>query len=155
MNRRNLSASGLLDALQVGVLLTDSRGPPMRANAAAQRPLGCQADGSSASEQVVALAREAQRTGTAYQQELGLGQAVVQIRAVPIEDGALLELDDGSLARRAQHATQRPRPSWGRCTWEQIRGLAPSYNRHARRKTGEGGAGAHRSHPLLRKGLAS
>ena len=47
MNRRNLMAAELLDALHVGVLLTDSRGRPMRANAAAQRLLGCQADAST------------------------------------------------------------------------------------------------------------
>jgi two-component system response regulator RegX3 len=104
LNRRNLVASELLDALHVGVLLTDSRGRPMRANAAAQRLLGCQADGSAASEQVLALAGEAQGTGTACEQELVLGQTALRVRAAPLEGGALLELDDVSLARRVQHA---------------------------------------------------
>jgi two-component system, OmpR family, response regulator RegX3 len=104
VNRRNPVALGLLDALHVGVLLTDSRGRPMRANAAAQRLLGCQADGSAAAEQVLELAGEAKRTGTACEQEVVIGQTVVRVRAAPIEGGALLELDDVSLARRVQHA---------------------------------------------------
>jgi two-component system, OmpR family, response regulator RegX3 len=104
VNRRNPVASELLDALHVGVLLTDSRGRPMRANAAAQRLLGCQTDGSAASEQVLALAGEAQRTGTVCEQELVLGQTVLRVRAAPIEGGALVELDDVSLSRRVQHA---------------------------------------------------
>jgi two-component system response regulator RegX3 len=104
VNRRNLVASELLDALHVGVLLTDSRGRPMRANAAAQRLLGCQADGSAASEQVLALAGEAQSTGTACEQELVLGQTVLRVRATPMEGGAVVELEDVSLARRVQHA---------------------------------------------------
>jgi two-component system, OmpR family, response regulator RegX3 len=104
VNRRNLVASELLDTLHVGVLLTDSRGRPMRANAAAQRLLGCQADGSAASEPILALAGEAQRTGTACQQELMLGQTALRVRAAPIEGGAVVELDDVSLARRVQHA---------------------------------------------------
>jgi two-component system, OmpR family, response regulator RegX3 len=104
MNRRNLAASELLDALHVGVLLTDSRGRPMRANAAAQRLLGCQADGSAVSEQVLALAGEAQRTGTACEQELVRGQTVLRVRATPMEGGAVVELEDVSLARRVQHA---------------------------------------------------
>jgi two-component system, OmpR family, response regulator RegX3 len=104
VNRRNMVASELLDALHVGVLLTDSRGRPMRANAAAQRLLGCQADGSAASEQVLALAGEAKRTGTACEQEVVLGQTVVRVRATPMEGGAVLELEDVSLARRVEHA---------------------------------------------------
>ena len=104
MNRRNLVASELLDVLQVGVLLADSRGRPLRANAAAQRLLGCQADGSGASEQLLGLAGEAKHTGTVCVQELVLGQTVLRVRAVPIEGGALLELDDVTLARRTQHA---------------------------------------------------
>jgi two-component system, OmpR family, response regulator RegX3 len=104
VNRRNLVASELLEALHVGVLLTDSRGRPMRANAAAQRLLGCQADGSAASEQVLALAGEAQGTGTACEQELVLGQTVLRVRATPIEGGAVVELEDVSLARRVQRA---------------------------------------------------
>jgi two-component system, OmpR family, response regulator RegX3 len=104
VNRRNPLASELLDVLQVGVLLTDSRGRPLRANAAAQRLLGCQANGSGASGQLLALAGEAKRTGTACQQELVLGQTALRVRAVPIEGGALVELDDVSLARRTQHA---------------------------------------------------
>jgi two-component system response regulator RegX3 len=104
VNRRNLVAAELLDALHVGVLLTDSRGRPMRANGAAQRLLGCQGDGSAASEEVLALAGEAKRTGTACEQELVLGQTVLRVRAAPMEGGALLELDDVSLARRVQHA---------------------------------------------------
>jgi PAS domain-containing protein len=90
VNRRNQVASELLDALHVGVLLTDSRGRPMRANAAAQRLLGCQADGSAASEQVLALAREAQGTGTACEQELVHGQTVLRVRATPMEGGAVV-----------------------------------------------------------------
>jgi DNA-binding response OmpR family regulator len=104
VNRRNLVASGLLDALHVGVLLTDSRGRPLRANAAAQRLLGCQPDGSPGSEQVLAIAREALRTGTAGEQEPMLGQTALRVRATPIEGGAVIELDDVSLARRVQHA---------------------------------------------------
>jgi two-component system, OmpR family, response regulator RegX3 len=104
MNRRNLVASELLDALHVGVLLTDSRGRPIRANAAAQRLLGCQADGSAASEQILALAGEAQSTGTACEQELVHGQTVLRVRATPMEGGAVVELEDVSLARRVQHA---------------------------------------------------
>jgi two-component system, OmpR family, response regulator RegX3 len=104
MNRRNLAASELLDALHVGVLLTDSRGRPIRANAAAQRLLGCQADGSAASEQILALAGEAQSTGTACEQELVHGQTVLRVRATPMEGGAVVELEDVSLARRVQHA---------------------------------------------------
>jgi two-component system, OmpR family, response regulator RegX3 len=104
VNRRNLVGSKLLDALHVGVLLTDSRGRPVRANAAAQRLLGCQADGSAVSEQVLALAGEAQRTGTACQQELVLGQTALRVRVAPIQGGAVVELDDVSLARRVQHA---------------------------------------------------
>jgi two-component system, OmpR family, response regulator RegX3 len=104
MNRRNLAASELLDALHVGVLLTDSRGRPIRANAAAQRLLGCQADGSAASEQILALAGEAQSTGTACEQELVHGQTVLRVRALPMEGGAVVELEDVSLARRVQHA---------------------------------------------------
>jgi two-component system response regulator RegX3 len=104
VNRRNPVASELLDVLHVGVLLTDSRGRPLRANAAAQRLLGCQADGSGASEQLVGLAGEAIRTGTTCMQELVLGQTALRVRAVPIEGGALLELDDVSLPRRTQHA---------------------------------------------------
>lgn len=104
MDRRNPMASELLNVLQVGVLLTDSRGRPIRANAAAQRLLGCQADGSGASERLLAVAGEAKRTGTACQQELVLGQTALRVRAVPIEGGALLELEDMSLARRTQHA---------------------------------------------------
>jgi two-component system, OmpR family, response regulator RegX3 len=104
MNRRNLAASELLDALHVGVLLTDSRGRPIRANAAAQRLLGCQADGSAASEQILALAGEAQSTGTACEQELMHGQTVLRVRATPMEGGAVVELEDVSLARRVQHA---------------------------------------------------
>jgi two-component system, OmpR family, response regulator RegX3 len=104
VNRRNLAASALLDALHVGVLLTDSRGRPMRANAAAQRLLGCQADGAAASEQMLALAGEALRTGIACQQELVLGQTALLVRAAPIEGGAVVELDDVSLARRVHHA---------------------------------------------------
>jgi two-component system, OmpR family, response regulator RegX3 len=103
MNRRNLAASEL-DALHVGVLLTDSRGRPIRANAAAQRLLGCQADGSAASEQILALAGEAQSTGTACEQELVHGQTVLRVRATPMEGGAVVELEDVSLARRVQHA---------------------------------------------------
>jgi two-component system response regulator RegX3 len=76
----------------------------MRANAAAQRLLGCQADGSATSEEVLALAGEAKRTGIACEQELVLGQTALRVRAAPIEGGALLELDDVSLARRVQHA---------------------------------------------------
>jgi two-component system response regulator RegX3 len=97
-------ASELLDALHVGVLLTDSRGRPMRANAAAQRLLGCQADGSAASEQVLTLAGEAQRTGTACEQELVRGQTVLRVRATLMEGGAVVELEDLSLARRVQRA---------------------------------------------------
>jgi two-component system, OmpR family, response regulator RegX3 len=104
VNRRNLVASELLDALHVGVLLTDSRGRPIRANAAAQRLLGCQADGSAASEQILALAGEAQSTGTACEQELVHGQTVLRVRATPMEGGAVVELEDVSLARRVQHA---------------------------------------------------
>jgi two-component system, OmpR family, response regulator RegX3 len=104
VNRRNPVASELLNVLQVGVLLTDSRGRPIRANAAAQRLLGCQADGSGVSEQLLAVAGEAKRTGTASQQELVLGQTALRVRAVTIEGGALLELEDMSLARRTQHA---------------------------------------------------
>jgi two-component system, OmpR family, response regulator RegX3 len=104
VNRRNPVASELLDALQVGVLLTDSRGRPLRANAAAQRLLGCQADGSAASAQILVLAGEAKRTGTACEQELVLGQIVLRVRAAPMEGGAVVELNDVSLARRAQHA---------------------------------------------------
>ena len=104
MNQRNRVASELLDALHVGVLLTDSRGRPTRANAAAQRLLGCQADGSAASEQILALAGEAKRTGTACEQELVLGQTALRVGATPIESGAVVELDDVSLARRVQHA---------------------------------------------------
>jgi two-component system, OmpR family, response regulator RegX3 len=104
VNRRNLMASELLDALHVGVVLTDSRGRPMRANAAAQRLLGCQPDGSAASEQVLPLAGQALRTGTACEQELVLGQSALRVRAAPIEGGALIELNDVSLARRVHHA---------------------------------------------------
>jgi two-component system response regulator RegX3 len=104
VNRRNLVASELLDALHVGVLLTDSRGRPMRANATAQRLLGCQADGSATSEQILALAGEAQRTGIACEQALLLGQTALRVRAAPIEGGAVVELDDVSLARRVHHA---------------------------------------------------
>ena len=104
MNRRNPVASELLDMLQVGVLLTDSRGRPLRANAAAQRLLGCQPDGSPVSEPVLAIAREALRTGTAREQEPMLGQTALRVRATPIEGGAVVELDDVSLARRTQHA---------------------------------------------------
>jgi two-component system response regulator RegX3 len=104
VNRRNPVASELLDVLHMGVLLVDSRGRPLRANAAAQRLLGCQADGSGASEQLVGHAGEAIRTGTTCMQELVLGQTALRVRAVPIEGGALLELDDVSLARRTQHA---------------------------------------------------
>jgi two-component system, OmpR family, response regulator RegX3 len=104
VNRRNPVASELLDALHVGVVLTDSRGRPVRANAAAQRLLGCQADGSAASEQVLALAGDALRTGTACQQELVLGQTALRVRVGPIEGGAFVELDDVSLARRVQQA---------------------------------------------------
>jgi two-component system response regulator RegX3 len=104
VNRRNLVMSELLDALHVGVLLTDSRGRSMRANAAAQRLLGCQADGAGASEQILALAGEALRTGIACQQELVLGQTALRVRAAPIEGGAVVELDDVSLARRVHHA---------------------------------------------------
>ncbi|HEV2921405.1 MAG TPA: PAS domain-containing protein, partial [Actinomycetota bacterium] len=104
MDRRILVASGLLDALHVGVVLTDSRGRPLRANAAAQRLLGCQPDGSAVSEQVLAIAREALRSGTAREQEPMLGQTALRVRATPIEGGAVVELDDVSLARRTQHA---------------------------------------------------
>jgi len=104
VNRRNQVASELLDALHVGVLLTDSRGRPMRANAPAQRLLGCQADGSAASEQILALAREAQGTGTACEQELVRGPTVLRVRATAMEGGAVVELEDVSLARRVQHA---------------------------------------------------
>ena len=104
MDRRILVASGLLDALHVGVLLTDSRGRPLRANAAAQRLLGCQPDGSPVSEQVLAIAREALRSGMAGEQEPMLGQTALRVRATPIEGGAVVELDDVSLARRTQHA---------------------------------------------------
>ena len=104
MDRRNLVASGLLDALQVGVLLTDSRGRPLRANAAAQRLLDCQPDGSPVSEQVLAIVREALRTGTVREQAPMLGQTALRVRATPIEGGAVVELDDVSLARRTQHA---------------------------------------------------
>ena len=76
----------------------------MRANAAAQRLLGCQADGSAVSEQVLALAGEAQSTGTACEQEPVFGQTVLRVRATPMEGGALVELEDVSLARRVQHA---------------------------------------------------
>jgi len=104
VDRRNLVASGLLDALQVGVLLTDSRGRPLRANAAAQRLLDCQPDGSPVSEQVLAIVREALRTGTVREQAPMLGQTALRVRATPIEGGAVVELDDVSLARRTQHA---------------------------------------------------
>jgi two-component system response regulator RegX3 len=104
VDRRILVASGLLDALHVGVLLTDSRGRPLRANAAAQRLLGCQPDGSPVSEQVLAIAREALRSGMAGEQEPMLGQTALRVRATPIEGGAVVELDDVSLARRTQHA---------------------------------------------------
>jgi two-component system, OmpR family, response regulator RegX3 len=104
VNRRNPAASELLDVLQVGVLVTDSRGRPLRANAAAQRLLGCQVDGSGAPEQVLALAGEAKHTGTSCEQEVVVGQTVLRVRAAPIEGGALLELEDVSLARRLQHA---------------------------------------------------
>jgi two-component system response regulator RegX3 len=104
VDRRNLVASGLLDALQVGVLLTDSRGRPLRANAAAQRLLDCQPDGSPVSEQILAIVREALRTGTVREQAPMLGQTALRVRATPIEGGAVVELDDVSLARRTQHA---------------------------------------------------
>jgi two-component system, OmpR family, response regulator RegX3 len=104
VNRRNPAASELLDVLQVGVLVTDSRGRPLRANAAAQRLLGCQVDGSSAPEQVLALAGEAKHTHAPCEQELVVGQTALRVRAAPIEGGALLELEDLSLARRLQHA---------------------------------------------------
>ena len=104
MNRRHLAASELLEVLHVGVLVTDSRCRPLRANLAAQRLLGCQVDGSGAPEQVLALAGEAKRTGSICDQELVLGQAMLRIRAAPMEGGALLELDDVSLTRRLQHA---------------------------------------------------
>jgi two-component system, OmpR family, response regulator RegX3 len=104
VNRRNPTASELLDVLQVGVLVTDSRGRPLRANAAAQRLLGCQVDGSGAPEQVLALAGEAKRTGIPCEQELMVGQTALRVRAAPMEGGALLELEDVLLARRLQHA---------------------------------------------------
>jgi two-component system response regulator RegX3 len=104
VNRRNPVASELLDVLQMGVLLTDSRGRPLRANAVAQRLLDCQPDGSGTPTQVLGLAGEAERTGTTCDQELVVGQSVLRVRAVPIKGGALLELDDVSLARRTQHA---------------------------------------------------
>lgn len=104
MTRRNPLAPGLLDALHAGVLVTDSRGRPVRANAAAQRLLGCQADGSLAPKQALALAGEAQYTGAACEQELLVGQAVVRIHAVPLDGGAMLELDDVSSVRRLQRA---------------------------------------------------
>jgi two-component system response regulator RegX3 len=104
VNRRNLVASELLDILQVGVLVTDSRGRPLRANAAAQRLLGCPADGTGAPEQVLALAGEAKHTGTTCEQEVVVGQTALRVRAAPMEGGALLELENVSLARRLQHA---------------------------------------------------
>jgi two-component system, OmpR family, response regulator RegX3 len=104
VNRRNPTASELLDVLQVGVLVTDSRGRPLRANAAAQRLLGCQVDGSGAPEQVLAFAGEAKRTGIPCEQELVVGQTALRVRAAPMEGGALLELEDVLLARRLQHA---------------------------------------------------
>jgi two-component system response regulator RegX3 len=84
--------------------MTDSRGRPLRANAAAQRLLGCQMDGSGVPEQVLALAGEAKHTGTPCEQELVVGQTALRVRAAPMEGGALLELDDVSLDRRLQHA---------------------------------------------------
>jgi two-component system, OmpR family, response regulator RegX3 len=104
VNRRGLLAPGPLDALHLGVLITDSRGRPVRANAAAQRLLGCQADGAMAPKEVLALAGEAQHTGTACDQELVLGQAAVRVHAVPLDGGAVVELDDVSSARRLQQA---------------------------------------------------
>jgi two-component system response regulator RegX3 len=104
VNRRYLAASELLDALHVGVLLTDSRGRPTRANAAAQRLLGCQADGSAAAAPILVLAGQARGTGTACEQELVLGQLVLRVRAAPMEGGALVALDDVSSARRVQQA---------------------------------------------------
>jgi two-component system, OmpR family, response regulator RegX3 len=104
VNRRSLLAPGPLDALHSGILITDSRGRPVRANAAAQRLLGCQADGAMAPKEILALAGEAQHTGTACNQELILGQAAVRVHAVPLDGGALLELDDVSSARRLQQA---------------------------------------------------
>jgi two-component system response regulator RegX3 len=104
VNRRGFLAPGPLDALHLGVLITDSRGRPVRANAAAQRLLGCQADGAMAPKEVLALAGEAQHTGTACDQELILGQAAVRVHAVPLDGGAVVELDDVSSARRLQQA---------------------------------------------------
>jgi two-component system response regulator RegX3 len=104
VNRRIPVASELLEVLQVGVLVTDSRGRPLRANAAAQRLLGCQVDGSGAPEQVLTLAGEAKHTGTRCEQELVVGETALRVRAAPMEGGALLELEDVSAARRLQHA---------------------------------------------------
>jgi two-component system, OmpR family, response regulator RegX3 len=104
VNRRSSLAPGPLDALHLGVLITDSRGRPVRANAAAQRLLGCQADGAMAPKEVLALAGEAQHTGNACDQELILGQVAVRVHAVPLDGGAVLELDDVSQARRLQRA---------------------------------------------------
>jgi two-component system response regulator RegX3 len=104
VNRRNPVASELLEVLQVGVLVTDSRCRPLRANAAAQRLLGCQVDGSAAPGQVLAVAGEAMRTATPCEQEVVVGPTVLRVRAAPMEGGALLELDDVSLARRLQYA---------------------------------------------------
>lgn len=104
VNRRIPVASELLEVLQVGVLVTDSRGRPLRANAAVQRLLGCQVDGSGAPEQVLALAGEAKHTGTSCERELVVGQTALRVRAAPMEGGALLELEDVSLARRLHHA---------------------------------------------------
>jgi two-component system, OmpR family, response regulator RegX3 len=104
VNRRSFLAPGPLDALHLGVLITDSRGRPVRANSAAQRLLGCQADGAMAPKEVLALAGEAQQTGTPCDQELVLGQTAVRVHAIPLDGGAVLELDDVSSARRLQQA---------------------------------------------------
>jgi two-component system response regulator RegX3 len=103
---RNLLTPGLLDALHIGVLLCDSRGRPTRANTAAQRLLGCRADGSLAPRAVLLLAEEAERTQVACQQELVIGQTAMQVHAVPMEGGAMLELWDISAAQQLHRASR-------------------------------------------------